>query len=228
MILPIKKGNIHITSKYGYRVLFGKSEFHPGLDLVGKHSDEVVSVSDGYVLWSQMVTDKSNPTWQWGNYVAVTGLDGNTIYYCHLAERKVSAGQRVKAGDVIGIMGSTGFSTGKHLHFEVRPRNMNASDAAAYLNLPNAICEISEKEYYSDEVCNICGFTQGTRAYLNKYAWAADLWRKLSVAIRKREGKTDRAGVIRRCGFLPHTVSYLDEYKFADDLWRKLGEAMGD
>ena len=97
-----------------------KSEFHPGLDIVGKHSDEVVSVCDGYVLWSQMVTDKSNPTWQWGNYVAVTGIDGNTIYYCHLAERKVAAGQKVKAGDVIGIMGNTGYSKGKHLHFEVR------------------------------------------------------------------------------------------------------------
>lgn len=227
MVLPIKQGNIHITSKYGYRILNGKSEFHPGLDIVGKHSDEVVSVCNGRVLWSQIVTDKSNPTWEWGNYVAVTGEDGNTIYYCHLAQRKVSAGQIIKAGDVIGIMGNTGYSFGKHLHFEVRPRNANPTDAAAYLNLPNAICEISEKEYYSDDVCNICGFTKETRAYLNHYAWSADLWRKLSVAIRKREGKTDRAGVIKRCGFLPHTVKYLDEYKFASELWRKLGDNMG-
>ena len=226
MILPIKQGNISITSKYGYRILNGKSEFHPGLDIVGKRSDEVVSVSDGYVLWSQMVTDKSNPTWEWGNYVAVTGVDGNTIYYCHLAERKVSVGQRVKAGDVIGIMGNTGYSLGKHLHFEVRPRNMNAGDASLYLKLPNAICEISEKEYYSDDVCNICGFTKETRAYLNGYVWSADLWRKLSVALRRNDGQTNREGIIKRCGFLPHTVKYLDEYKFAEDLWRKLGERM--
>ena len=227
MILPIKQGNIQITSKYGYRLLFGKSEFHSGLDIVGKHSDEVVSVCDGYVLWSQIVTDKSSPTWQWGNYVAVTGVDGNTVYYCHLAERRVKVGDRVKAGDVIGIMGSTGYSTGKHLHFEVRPRNMNASDAAAYLKLPNAICEISEKEYYSDEVVNACGFTPETRAYINKYAWAPDLWRKLAIAMRRKDGKTDRDGVIKRCRFLPHTISYLDGYKFANDLWRKLGELMG-
>ena len=120
MILPIKCGNIKITSKYGYRVLNGASGFHSGLDIVGSKSSEIVSVSNGVVLWSQMVTDKSNPTWEWGNYVAVSGDDGNTIYYCHLAERKVSAGQRVKAGDVIGIMGNTGYSFGKHLHFEVR------------------------------------------------------------------------------------------------------------
>ena len=227
MILPIKNGNIQITSKYGYRILNGKSEFHSGLDIVGKHSDEVVSVSDGYVLWSQMVTDKSNPTWQWGNYVAVTGVDGNTVYYCHLAERRVKVGDRVRAGDVIGIMGSTGYSTGKHLHFEVRPRNMNASDAAAYLKLPNAICEISEKEYYSDEVVKACGFAKETRAYINKYAWASDLWRKLAVAMMRHDGKTNRDGIIKRCGFLPHTIKYLDEYKFASDLWRKLGENMG-
>ena len=227
MILPIKCGNIKITSKYGYRVLNGASGFHSGLDIVGSKSSDIVSVSNGVVLWSQMVTDKSNPTWEWGNYVAVSGDDGNTIYYCHLAERKVSAGQRVKAGDVIGIMGNTGYSFGKHLHFEVRPRNVKATDAAAYLNLPNAVTEISEKEYYSDEVCKLCGFTEETRAYINKYPWASDLWRKLAVSIRRCEGKCDRAGVIKRCGFLPHTVKYIDDYKFADELWRKLGERMG-
>ena len=226
MVIPIKQGNIQITSKYGYRILNGKSEFHPGLDIVGKHSDEIVSVCNGRVLWSQIVTDKSNPTWQWGNYVAVAGEDGNTIYYCHLASRKVKAGQTIKAGDVIGIMGNTGYSFGKHLHVEVRPRNVNPTDAAAYLNLPNAVCEISEKEYYSDEVVKACGFAKETRAYINKYAWASDLWRKLAVAMMRHDGKTNREGIIKRCGFLPHTVNYLDAYKFADDLWRKLGERM--
>lgn len=227
MILPFEKGNIKITSKYGYRTLQGVTGFHSGLDIVGVSTDNVVSVCDGVVLWSQIVTDKSNPTWEWGNYVAVTGEDGNTIYYCHLASRKVKAGQRVKAGDVIGVMGNTGYSFGKHLHFEVRPRNTTATDAAAYLNLPNAICEISEKEYYADEICKACGFTNETRAYLNAYAWSADLWRKLAISIRRKDGKTSRAGVIERCGFLPHTVKYLDNYKFSIDLWRKLGERMG-
>ncbi|MBO7149237.1 MAG: M23 family metallopeptidase [Clostridia bacterium] len=224
MILPFSKGDIQITSKHGYRTIFGGTSFHPGLDIVGKDTDEVVSVSNGRVLWSQWA-DKP-PTSEWGNYVAVTGDDGCTIYYCHLKERRVKAGERVKAGDVIGIMGSTGKSTGPHLHFEVRPNNASASNAAIYLNLPNAICEISEKHYYSDEVCKACGFTDGTRAYINAYNWAGDLWRKLAVAMRLKEGKTDRAGIIKRCGFLPHTVKFLDEYKFASDLWRKLGDKM--
>ena len=226
IILPFSKGDIQITSKYGNRTLWGVTAPHPALDIVGKDTDEVVSVSNGRVLWSQIVTDKSNPTWEWGNYVAVTGDDGCTIYYCHLKERCVKAGDRVKAGDVIGIMGSTGKSTGAHLHFEVRPNNIKATDAAAYLNLPNAICGISEKHYYSDEVCKACGFTNETRAYINAYNWSGDLWRKLAFAMRKHEGKCDRAGVIARCGFLPHTINYLDNYKFSADLWRKLGERM--
>lgn len=224
MILPFSKGNVKITSRYGNRTLYGVTGFHGGLDLVGTKTDEVVSVSNGTVLWSQMVTDKSNPTWQWGNYVAVRGDDGNTIYYCHLSKRLVSAGQSVKAGDIIGIMGSTGHSTGPHLHFEVRPGNLKATDAAAYLNLPNAICEISEREYYSDEVVKACGFTDSTRAYINKYAWSADLWRKIAFAMRAKEGKCGREGVIKRLGLLPHTVKYIDAYTFANDLWRKLGQ----
>lgn len=222
MILPIKKGNIQITSPYGYRLLNGYTNYHSGLDIIGNSSDEVVSVSDGTVLWSQMVTDKNNRTWEWGNYVAVNGNDGNTVYYCHLAARKVSAGQRVKAGDVIGIMGNTGYSFGKHLHFEVRSRNVNTIDPAAYLKLPNAETVISEKEYYSDDVCKICGFTDGTRTYINKYMWAADLWRKLSVFLRRGTGGDKRA-IIKACGFLPHTVEYIDKYKFADEFWRKAG-----
>jgi murein DD-endopeptidase MepM/ murein hydrolase activator NlpD len=75
MILPFSKGDIQITSKHGYRTIFGSAGFHPGLDIVGKDTDEVVSVSNGRVLWSQMVSDKNNPTSEWGNYVAVTGDD---------------------------------------------------------------------------------------------------------------------------------------------------------
>lgn len=226
MILPIEKGDIKITSKYGERSLYGTLGFHSGLDIVGVSSDNVVSVTNGTVLWSQMVTDKNNPTWEWGNYVAVMGDDGCTLYYCHLDIRKVTKGDKVKAGDIIGVMGNTGYSFGKHLHFEVRPKNISAVNSADYLHLPNTVTEIAEKEYYADEICAVCGFTSGTRAYMNGYAWSADLWRKLAVSMRKQNGKCDRDEVITRCGFLPHTVKYIDDYKFASDFWRKIGERM--
>ncbi len=224
MILPIEKGDIKVSSPYGYRILNGQSGFHSGLDIVGVSCDNIVSVSNGYVLWSQTVSDKSNPTWEWGNYVAVTGEDGNTIYYCHLSKRLVKAGDYVHAGDIIGVMGNTGYSFGKHLHFEVRPSNISQTNAADYLGIKNSCASVSERDYYQNEVCKKTGFTSETRAYINKYAWASDLWRKLCVLIRSKPGKIVREDIIKKCGFLSHTVKYIDSYKFAADFWRKIGE----
>ena len=96
----------------------------------------------GTVVISQIVTDKSNVTSQWGNYVCVLGDDGNYIYYCHMAERRVSRGQRVAAGDLLGIMGYTGRSTGDHLHFEVRSGTNVVLDPADYLGIPNRIGDV--------------------------------------------------------------------------------------
>ncbi len=71
-------------------------------------------------MQSQIVTDRQNRTWEWGNYVCVKTDNGQYHYYCHLKSRAVSKGQRVNVGDRIGIMGATGKVTGAHLHFEVR------------------------------------------------------------------------------------------------------------
>ena len=134
---------MRITSTYGMRTdpISGQRKRHGGLDIVGE--DYIIrAVCDGVVAVSQMVTDKSNATWQWGNYVCVLGDDGNYIYYCHMAERRVSRGQRVKAGDILGIMGTTGYSTGDHLHFEVRNNANVVQDPAAYLGIPNEVGEV--------------------------------------------------------------------------------------
>ena len=55
----------------------------------------------------------------YGNYVSVSHGSGNTTVYAHLSSRKVSVGQKVKQGDLLGITGSTGISSGPHLHFEI-------------------------------------------------------------------------------------------------------------
>ena len=143
MILPFASQKCRLTSRYAYRIhpITGVRQFHGGVDLVGINTDqgsgeEVIAVRSGKVVRSRIVTDRSNATWQWGNYVAITGDDGVTIYYCHLAARNVKVGQRVNAGDCIGIEGSTGQSTGKHLHFETR-RGANRINAADYLGIPN-------------------------------------------------------------------------------------------
>ena len=136
-------GEMRITSAYGMRTdpISGQRMRHGGLDIVG--TDYLIRAAvGGVVAVSQMVTDKANATWQWGNYVCVLGDDGNYIYYCHMAERRVRAGQRVSAGDILGIMGSTGYSTGDHLHFEVRSGTNVVLDPAAYLGIPNRIGDV--------------------------------------------------------------------------------------
>ncbi len=134
-----------VTSPYGWRVLNGARQWHNGIDLVGE--DYVIrAAAPGTVAVSQMITDRTNATWQWGNYVCVYGEDGRYIYYCHMAERRVSAGQRVNAGDILGIMGSTGYSTGDHLHFEVRDSRNQSVDPTAYLGIENKVGEIGEDE----------------------------------------------------------------------------------
>lgn len=120
MIIPFNCDKVKLTSPYGYRVLEGKKQFHSGYDLVGVGSYDVVCAVAGKVIRSRIVTDESNPTWQWGNYVCVRGTDGLDYYYCHLKSRAVTEGQIVNVGDKLGVMGNTGYSLGAHLHFEVR------------------------------------------------------------------------------------------------------------
>ena len=121
MLNPYKGGKFRVTSTYGNRVLNGVSQYHSGLDLVGEPNKELIAICDGTIIQSRMVPKSSGDlTWQWGNYVCLQATTGERIFYCHLAERKVVAGQKVKKGDVIGIEGNTGYSFGSHCHLEVR------------------------------------------------------------------------------------------------------------
>ena len=139
-MLPYKSQKCRLTSRYGYRVhpIHGWRHFHGGIDLVGIGGDDIVAVAPGKVVRSRIVTNKADATWQWGNYVAVQGTDGVTIYYCHLAKRLVNVGDVVNIGDVIGIEGMTGQVTGKHLHFECR-RGSTQIDAAEYIGIDNEV-----------------------------------------------------------------------------------------
>ena len=97
----------------------------------------LVAPCDGVVRSSAIITDKSNTTWEWGNYIRIDRADGLQIFMCHMAERKVKVGQTVKAGDVVGIEGNTGYSFGSHCHFEVR-KNGTSVDPTPYLGIANA------------------------------------------------------------------------------------------
>lgn len=127
-----------VTSPFGYRELNMTIVYHAGIDLVCDRNKTVVSTDEGTVVVSQIVTDRNNLTWQWGNYVCVQRSDGTQIYYCHLDSRAVNAGDKVHVGSVIGVMGNTGYSFGAHLHYEVR-RNGKVINAADFLGIKNEI-----------------------------------------------------------------------------------------
>ena len=160
---PFESYKYKVTSPYGQRTLNGASQFHSGVDLVGDGTKAVCAVCDGTVLQSRIVTDKSNATWQWGNYVSVQATDGTVHYYCHLDSRAVKKGDKVKKGQRLGIMGNTGYSFGAHLHFEVR-RNNKAINAAEYLGIPNKTGKYDVRsmntEMYVDGIIEKAGFSK--------------------------------------------------------------------
>ncbi|MGN1346096.1 MAG: M23 family metallopeptidase [Eubacteriales bacterium] len=147
MRLPYKSGSVTLTSRFGMRTLDGTTLPHKGIDLVGTDKT-LVAPCDGIVRSSTIITDKTNTTWEWGNYVRIDTADGLQIFMCHMATRNVSVGQSVKAGDIVGIEGNTGSvsptpkdefdkTTGRHCHFEVR-KNGASVNPCTYLGIPNA------------------------------------------------------------------------------------------
>ncbi len=185
MRLPYKAGVVRVSSPYGERVIEGECELHRGIDLVGTE-DVVVAVAGGVVKRSHIVLDYTNRTWEWGNYVSILGDDGHTVYYCHLAKRLVKEGQRVIAGEPIGIQGDTGYSFGVHLHLEVRGPSHLSVNPTPWIGLPNetgAAAVVGQPIDYASFVCQKCGLEEQTKRYLNEYKYASDLWRKLWLAI---------------------------------------------
>ena len=139
MNTPFIGGAFRVTSPYGYRTLNGVRSFHGGIDVVGISSKNVCAVAAGIVVVSQMITDYSNPTWEWGNYIAVVGDDQHVVYYCHMSQRIANVGDRVEVGDIIGVEGNTGYSFGSHLHLEVRTSTNQQVNAADYIGVPNIV-----------------------------------------------------------------------------------------
>ncbi len=136
MKIPFNCKSVKVTSPFGTRVLNGVKNNHKGYDMVGIGSYDICSVTDGTVIRSQIITDRSNATWQWGNYVCIKAPDGRLYYYCHMRSRAVKAGDRVREGDKLGVMGNTGYSFGAHLHFEVREGTKSVSPEGI-LGIPN-------------------------------------------------------------------------------------------
>ena len=177
MIIPFTTDRVRLTSGYGSRTLDGKTDFHAGYDLVGVGSHNVTAAIGGKVAVSRIVTDKGNRTWEWGNYVCVHGDDGRYYYYCHLAARKVAKGEAVRAGDVLGVMGNTGYSFGAHLHFEVREADGKTTiNPEAILGIPNRAGLYTEKASMLD--------ADLAKLAAAKIITSPDYWRKTAPTVR--------------------------------------------
>jgi len=107
-----------VSSPYGYRIhpIFGTERFHAGIDIGASAGDQILASAGGTV---SIATYSSS----YGNYVMISHGGGNATLYAHMSSMVVSAGDTVKQGDVIGYVGSTGWSTGPHCHFEIRINN---------------------------------------------------------------------------------------------------------
>ena len=173
----IYNGKFRVTSPFGPRTLNGQPDDHRGIDVVGITDKYVCAVASGRVAASTIITDKSDRTWEWGNYIRVDGDDGRRYYYCHLSKRLVTVGRRVKIGDYLGIEGNTGYSFGTHCHFEVRDRAGNSLNPSTFLGIPNAVGTYGED--WREEVQQRFGLSDGTMKFLDKYEHAAALYHKL-------------------------------------------------
>lgn len=113
-------GYTTISSDFGYRTApdtnnpnAGKPELHSGLDIPAPSGTQIVAAYDGEVDWASVSASA-------GNWIGIYHGNGLYTVYMHTSKMLVSKGQKVKKGDVIALVGSTGWSTGAHLHFSVR------------------------------------------------------------------------------------------------------------
>jgi murein DD-endopeptidase MepM/ murein hydrolase activator NlpD len=103
-----------LSSRYGKRndPFTGKQDFHKGLDFAGKKGSEVITVGDGVVSWAGKRSG-------YGNLIEINHGNGYSTRYGHNQKHLVNVGDKVKKGQQIALMGSTGRSTGPHVHFEL-------------------------------------------------------------------------------------------------------------
>ncbi len=104
-----------VTSEYGWRIhpIYGTEKYHSGIDFGAPTGQPIKAAYKGEVVISEYSSSA-------GNYIMINHGNGLATVYMHCSKLNVSVGQIVEKGDIIGLVGSTGNSTGPHLHFSVR------------------------------------------------------------------------------------------------------------
>jgi len=123
-------GIYKITCPYGYRIhpILKTRQFHSGIDIGAKTGTKIISANDGVVIFSGV---KSS----YGNFIVIDHGGKITTAYAHCSRRLVSKGQKVKKGQTIALVGTTGRSTGPHLHFEIRENGKTVNPKSRFKNV---------------------------------------------------------------------------------------------
>ena len=131
MVIPLKGKT---TSEFGVRThpISGDLRFHAGIDIAAEKGTNIYAAFDGEVIEADY--DKWN-----GNYLKIKHDNNIMTVYCHCETLNVEKGQRIRGGEVIATVGSTGSSTGPHLHFELRINNISYNPQNALKEARNAV-----------------------------------------------------------------------------------------
>ncbi len=122
-VLPVPGDQFVLTSPFGNRIspFTRAADFHKGLDLSAATGTPVTATADGVVSFAgRYPISQSVAWWRFGNVVVINHSDRFITIYGHCDTVKVKAGQTVKQGEAIATVGSTGWSTNSHLHYEIR------------------------------------------------------------------------------------------------------------
>lgn len=131
MVRPLKG---RITSEFGTRIhpISGDLRFHAGVDIAAESGTNIYSAFDG------VVAESSYDQWN-GNYLKIKHDNDIMTVYCHCESLNVKKGQHIRAGEIVATVGSTGSSTGPHLHFELRIDNISYNPEKALKGAENAV-----------------------------------------------------------------------------------------
>jgi len=122
-ILPLPADQFVLTSPFGTRIspFTRKSDFHKGMDFAAPRGTPIYATADGVVTFAgRYPLSRSAAWWRFGNVVVINHAGRFLTIYGHCDAVQVKTGQEVKQGDPIATVGSTGWSTNAHLHYEVR------------------------------------------------------------------------------------------------------------
>lgn len=188
------KGRFKVTQIF-------KGAKHKGKDLVGIDSKDIFATVNGVVESAQRDINRNNPNdtkYGMGNYIRIKDdATGYRFYFAHLSKIYVKVGQRVSKGDLIGVEGSTGHSTGSHLHYEIRkiPDNTTFLDPFPFDGIPNELGVYIQEDKTID----------------------ADI----ASAMKKVQAKTGFADET-----IKKLYDAFDDYKYEESFWVKLASAM--